>query len=418
VSTGIASAQSTAGDAEEFRRIASKITTESKVFPLVRDPSNLSKQTSPEPSISFLASNDGAVAKARFGYLVQDIVSLDALITAPVRGEAATFLDKSGLGKGVSLEGDLTLVLSRKTTGEPTTEIARRARPMSGAAASPAMVPGHGGDLTLDDLVAMSLRVAGSDSGSGALPSSRGVERTTALNEGLQSARTEETSVLATQLNNRRGREAFATAFRFLANDRNLWHVDRALLLTLTGSAGRPSFVLADTATAAFRGVTKDVHSGGAALGLVINRNREAVSQGFYVGGSVQWATTVSGTARNTCLPTGSAGALTCQNALQTEPNPDSTRIIQGDVRFYFSNLSIAVAAQPSHDRTAKETTFAFPIYFLANSKDLQSALTPEKGGGLTGGVNVGWRRTPNAHADFFAVFFVGSLFKLPGVPH
>jgi hypothetical protein len=52
---------------------------------------------------------------------------------------------------------------------------------------------------------------------------------------------------------------------------------------------------------------------------------------------------------------------------------------------------------------------------FLQNSKDLHSALADDKAG-LTGGLTVGIRDSPNGR-QFTAVFSVGSLFKLPGVP-
>src|SRR5436189_518495 len=69
---------------DDFRTLASKITTESKIFPLMRDATNEARQASPEPSLALLASNDGTTAKARFGYLVADIASLEALISGPV----------------------------------------------------------------------------------------------------------------------------------------------------------------------------------------------------------------------------------------------------------------------------------------------------------------------------------------------
>ncbi len=414
---GIAAGQSTVQD---FRDIAAKIVTESKILPLLRDASGQGSQNSPEPSLSFLSSNDGTTAKARFGYLVSDATSLDVVFSGPIRGGTATFADRSGLGKGVSAEGELTLVLSQKKSGTATATAEQRAPLTQLGLGQLRIASANAAAISFDDLVNASLMagVAIQQAGGARVVKAalRGAPQALLALPTVAAASTRAPDALAQELGTPDGREAFAAVFRLLANDLNLWRVEQAWLLTLSGSAGRSAFTVADLEKLTFQQVQKDGHSANVALGTVITRKNAAASQGFYFGGSYEWGTGFSGSPKNTCLPAGTAGATICQNAVSAEPQPASFGLLQGDARWYVKDLSVALTARPSYERKSRETTLAFPIYFLQNSKDLQSALKDAKAG-LNGGVNFGWRKTPAHRADFFALFFVGTLFNLPGVP-
>ena len=92
--------------------------------------------------------------------------------------------------------------------------------------------------------------------------------------------------------------------------------------------------------------------------------------------------------------------------------------LYQGDFRYFFSGLKFAVGFRPGYNREAAENekwSIEFPIMFLQNSKDLQSALSDDKAG-LTGGVTVGVKDSLDGKS-VYALFSVGSVFKLPGLP-
>jgi hypothetical protein len=420
-------AAQSSGAVDEFRGIGQKILTESKVFPFLRSLNE--GQTSPEPTVSLLATNDGTAAKARIGYLLTNIVSLDLSVSGPVSGGSAQLASHTGLGPGVSAEGALHLVLYQKDIPVPAT-FNRRAT----ETASDAMLNKNGSgqilvarelttpDYTIDKLVAAALNIAtGIKSAGGpalAKQAARGAPLQALLaNPAAVSAIQATPEELSKELDTAQGREAFATAFRLLANDMNLWKVKRSVVLSLGGTLSRPTFTVADGPE--FRSVVKKAQTAEIALGLIESAQTDTLTRGYYAGLNVSTGRSFSGTARNTCLPIGQTGGTQCRNAVTKEPEPNDTELYQGDFRYFFDELKFAVGFRPGYDRKAAEHekwSIEVPIMFLQNSKDLQSALSDAKAG-LTGGVTLGVKDSP-AGKSFFAVFSVGSLFKLPGLPH
>ena len=221
----------------------------------------------------------------------------------------------------------------------------------------------------------------------------------------------------ATRLSGERGRAAFASAFRLFANDLEGWQVDRSVVLSLGAKTVRPEFTIADGP--AFRSLTRKARTADISIGYIASASRDSLTRGYYVGLNVIAGKTYSGTQRQTCLPVGESGGTQCRNALLSEPQSSDMELYQGDFRYFFSGLKFAIGLRPGYDRKAGENekwSVEVPLMFLQNSKDLQSALEGDKAG-LTGGVAVGVRDSPNGNS-FFAIFSVGSVFKLPGLPH
>jgi hypothetical protein len=406
----------TADPLETFREIGNKILVESKVFPLMRG--TLEGQNSPEPIVTLLATNDGAVAKARLGYLLKDFFSLDATFSGPIAGGTGQLLTQKGIGAGVSAEGTLRVVLHRTQHSE------RLPSGMASPLGAPSVIANRNmtsGVFSFDDLVASALDVATGIEAAGGPELARNVARSASvagLFENPQALGSSAAPVraAASQLDNEKGREAFAAAFRLLANDLEAWQVDRAVVLSLGGALTRPTFTLVDGNQ--FRSITKDAKTGEVSFGIISSARRDKLTRGYYTGITVTAGKTYSATARNTCLPVGDAGATQCRNAIVAEPSTSEVESYQGDFRYFFSNLKFAVGIRPGYDRKApkdEKWSVEIPLLFLQNSKDLQSALADEKAG-LTGGVTVGIRDSPNG-AVFSAMFSVGSIFRLPGLP-
>ena len=399
---------------EDFRAIANKIIVESKVFPLMRGA--VEGQSSPEPTVTLLATNDGAVAKARFGYLLTDLVSLDATVSGPVAGGTAQLVSQKGLGAGVAADGTLRLVLSRTQHSQPVT--AGMAAP-----AAPSVISNRHmtTEFSFDALVAAALDVATGIRAAGGPALARNAARGAPVVELFQQSpavgsSAQSPQAAAAQLNDERGREAFADAFRLLANDMEAWQVDRAVVLSFTGGISRPSFTVAENAQ--FKSVTKTARTGEVSLGIITSARRDKLTRGYYVGGTITAGQAFNATARNTCLPVAVSGATQCRNAVLSDPTPTDIESYQADLRYFFSNLKFAVGFRPSYDRKAgadEKWSIEVPLMFLQNSKDLQSALADDKAG-LTGGVTLGIKDTPDGPA-FVAMFSVGSVFKLPGLP-
>jgi len=223
-------------------------------------------------------------------------------------------------------------------------------------------------------------------------------------------------AIVAQQLEGERGREAFASAFRLLANDLESWQVDRAVILSLGAKIGRPEFTLVEGS--AFKNINRKTRTGEISLGVIQSMSRDKLTRGIYAGFTITAGSTYTGTQRQTCMPIDDIGVTQCRNALLAEPGKTDVELYQGELRYYFDSLRFAVGFRPGYNRTAAENekwSIELPIMFLQNSKDLHSALTDDKAG-LTGGLTVGWKDSP-AGTAFYAVFSVGSLFKLPGVP-
>lgn len=407
------------GDAnlEEFRRIASKVIMESKVVPFLR--SNDEGQNSPEPTISLLATADGTVAKARFGYLLKDDVSLDGVVTGPLTGESATFATTKGLSAGVTAKASLRVVLNRKDYKV----IRNPVQPQTSsfgvftAPANSSIVAAHHLNqpvFSFDDLVSAALDLAAGIQNSGG----RSVAKTAVLSVPLTASLTTPAAAasVAAGLNSDEGRAAFATAVRFYANDLAMWQVERAVILSLSGSSGRPTFTVAQGSK--FNRVTKVSKGFDGELGVLKTARSDQLTKGYYLSGGISTGTSFSASAKNICLPIDGASGTLCQNAVTSEPDGKTYEIYRAEARYFFDELRFAVAVRPSYDRLGGDEKWAveFPIYFLQNSKDLQSALKDDKAG-LTGGVTFGWRQVA-AGTEFFATFSVGTLFKLPGLPH
>jgi hypothetical protein len=64
----------------------------------------------------------------------------------------------------------------------------------------------------------------------------------------------------------------------------------------------------------------------------------------------------------------------------------------------------------------SKASVFAFPIYFIRKGNDPKQLLDPSTAD-FNGGVNIGWRQGGGKERTVFAEFFIGSVFKLPGLP-
>lgn len=409
---------------DPFREIGRKILTESKVFPLLRTQDD--GQSSPEPSVSLLATNDGAAAKARFGYLVKDIISLDFTFTGPVSGGTAEFATHKGLGAGITAEGALRVVLYQQNVS--------RDAPLAKRGMGRALMNTNEGaqilarrNLTsgghdLDDLVLAALDIGTGIQAAGGPAVVKRAARSAPVETLLDNPAAKATEgvspqTLAGELNSAQGKEAFATGFRFLANDLNLWQVKRAVVLSVGGALSRPSFTLVDGKE--FRSVVKKAGTGEFSLGWIESATTDTLTRGYYAGINISAGRKFSATARNTCLPVGDAGGTQCRNAVLRDPEAAKTELYQGDFRYFFDELKFAIGFRPGYDREAQEDekwSIEVPVMFLQNSKDLQSALSDAKAG-LTGGVTFGVKDSPNGRS-FFAVFSVGSLFRLPGLPH
>jgi hypothetical protein len=403
--------------------------TESKIFPLIRA-NDESGQNSSDPTVALFASNDGTVARAKFGYLLKDSASFDGVVSAPVRGEVTEFASQKGLNAGVRVKGSLRLVPYKKSYQVPLRvgwlrSEARETVDIVSAENNAAILSARGlvdvASFSFDQLVRAAMNVAVGIQAAGGRTAAISAARSRPLqallaNPVARKSIPVDADVLAQRLDSSQGRAAFASAFRFLANDLELWQVERAVVLSMSGSTGRPTFTIAESA--GFRDVTKVSKGFELALGIVQTRTKDKVTSGYYVGGSFSTGRAFSGDPENICLPLGGiTGGTRCQDALTVEPSGQTFEVYQGDVRWYFNELEFAVAARPSYDRKGGDERWAveFPIYFLQNSKDLSSPLDKEKAG-LTGGVTFGWRQRANG-AGFFAVFSVGALFRVPGVP-
>lgn len=368
----------------KYRALAVKLTTEAQVLPALRDANGDAAQGSVEPHLLLLSSTDGGVTgKARIGYLAPNKFLLDAVFSGPIAAKSARFADLTGLGNNVSLQ----LRVSRAFWFNPKTGTANAERADALKTES------------FDTLV------------------TNAVARAVARAERFQNDVLPGESRIANQ-DRSDVRQAFANEWRSDLAKGKVRIVD-SIVASGSYSVGNGAFkfVAEDNLTPQEEKHVSRIAEG--AFGWLHAKSDDYVFKNVepraYVGVGLQKGTTFEAQdEQNICAPFGPSG-LACQDIAVGAPSRSQRWIVRGDARLWLKSGTLAVTFRPSYDFQTDKATYEFPVYFLKNVKDV---LDPSQGGdpGLAGGVTLGWKPSKTGR-QFFALFSIGTILKLPGLP-